>query len=239
MPTAAPSFGWQAAVIGYLTVLIAAFLVTFVVTDLLRLRRSVYVGVLTLTVIALGWWYIAFSGTTIADAAASNVVWGIAAGLVIAAIVTPMVRRLPSHEPATGRDRPGVIAWEDVVYGTAEALLLAVYPVLTVWQATTAAGWTNTAAGKAAAATVAIVGSLVVILVHHLGYQQFRARAARPMLAGALFACGLQAVAFLLTGSVIAPIVAHIVLHTELKMRGDELPPVSGTHRISIDAEGR
>ena len=59
------------------------------------------------------------------------------------------------------------------------------------------------------------------------------------MLAGALFACGLQAVAFLLTNSVIAPIVAHIVLHTELTMRGDELPPVSGTHRISIDAEGR
>jgi hypothetical protein len=33
--------------------------------------------------------------------------------------------------------------------------------------------------------------------------------------------------AFLVTGALIAPIVAHIVLHLELTMRGDELPPVA------------
>jgi hypothetical protein len=35
----------------------------------------------------------------------------------------------------------------------------------------------------------------------------------------------VQAVAFLTTGNALAPIVAHIVLHGQLLLRGDELPP--------------
>ena len=49
------------------------------------------------------------------------------------------------------------------------------------------------------------------------------------MLAGSLTGCGIQAIAFLLTGNVLAPIVAHIVLHWQLTMRGNEMPPASGT----------
>lgn len=46
-----------------------------------------------------------------------------------------------------------------------------------------------------------------------------------PALFGALTVCGLQAIAFLATGSVLAPVVAHIVLHGQLLIRGEELPP--------------
>ena len=74
---------------------------------------------------------------------------------------------------------------------------------------------------------LAVVGALFVILVHHLGYREFRARAARKMLGGALVGCGIQALAFLLTGNVLAPVVAHIVLHGQLTLRGIEMPPVS------------
>jgi hypothetical protein len=73
---------------------------------------------------------------------------------------------------------------------------------------------------------------LFVILVHHLGYRQFRARAARKTLGGALVACGIQALAFLLTGSIVAPVVAHIVLHCQLTLRGNEMPPV---HEIQVE----
>jgi hypothetical protein len=44
-------------------------------------------------------------------------------------------------------------------------------------------------------------------------------------LIGTLAVCGLQAVAFLLTGSVVAPVLAHIVLHAQMLFRGAELPP--------------
>lgn len=39
--------------------------------------------------------------------------------------------------------------------------------------------------------------------------------------------CGLQAVAFLVTGNVLAPVVAHIALLFQLILRGSEMPPVT------------
>jgi hypothetical protein len=124
------------------------------------------------------------------------------------------------------------------VYGTAEAILLATLPVLAVWQGADALGWTDTAGVKAAAGALAVVGALFVIAVHHLGYREFRARAARKRLLGALMACGIQAVAFLLTGNVLAPIVAHTVLHWQLTLRGNEMPPVSEA-RLESPGAGR
>jgi hypothetical protein len=56
------------------------------------------------------------------------------------------------------------------------------------------------------------------------------------MLAGALVACGIQALAFLLTGNVLAPVVAHIVLHGELTLRGIEMPPTSHPKPVSSGA---
>lgn len=111
------------------------------------------------------------------------------------------------------------------MYGTAEAILLATLPVLAVWQATEALGWTDTAWAKAGSGALAVVGALFVILVHHLGYRQFRTKTSRNMLGGALVGCGLQALAFLLTGNVLAPLVAHIMLHIQLTLRGNEMPP--------------
>jgi hypothetical protein len=113
-----------------------------------------------------------------------------------------------------------------VVYGTAEAILLATVPVLAVWQATDAFGWTGSDRGGIASGALAVVGALFVILVHHLGYREFRRKAARKKLGGALVACGVQALAFLVTGSILAPVVAHILLHWQLTLRGNEMPPV-------------
>jgi hypothetical protein len=63
--------------------------------------------------------------------------------------------------------------------------------------------------------------------VHHLGYAEFRSRRARSKLVGALVVCGIQAVAFLVTESVLAPVVAHVVLHAQALLRDVELPPAS------------
>lgn len=115
------------------------------------------------------------------------------------------------------------------MYGTAEAILLATLPVLAVWQAADALGWTDTVWARAASGALAVAGALVVIAVHHLGYREFRGRASRTMLSGALVGCGIQALAFLLTGNALAPILAHIVLHWQLTLRGNELPPASGS----------
>jgi hypothetical protein len=81
-----------------------------------------------------------------------------------------------SHVEARGHS-PG----EAIVYGIAEGLLLATLPVLVlaVWQVASAAGWTEGGWEKVAPGAMAIVGSLLVILVHHLGYAEFRQQAVR------------------------------------------------------------
>jgi hypothetical protein len=225
MPVADPAFSWQEALAAFAIIAVAAFLVTWLLTDRLRIPRAPYIPMLLAVTLGLGVGYLAWSGTSPSDLLASGVGWGLAAGLIAAAVALPLVRRLPAHPHATGTRLVGLLLWEGLVYGIAEAVLLSTLPVLAVWQALVDLGWTDGGWATVGSGALAILGALLVILVHHLGYAEFRTKAGRPGLFGALAVCGVQAIAFLVTGSVLAPIVAHIVLHGQLLLRGDELPP--------------
>jgi hypothetical protein len=234
MPVADASFTWQEATAAFAIIAVVAFVLSWVLTDLFGVARAVYVAALAATVLTLGAGYVAWSGTSVDDLTSARLGWGIAAGLVAAAITVPMVRRLPHASAPAGLRGAELFVWEDLVYGTAEALLLASLPVLALWQAAEAAGWTGSDRGKVGSGALAIAGALLVILVHHLGYAEFRAPAARPKLLGALVTVGVQAVAFLLTGSILAPIVAHVVLHAQMTFQGVELPP-AGSRALPQD----
>jgi hypothetical protein len=225
MPVADPSFGWGEALTAFVIIAVASFLVTWVLTDVLRIRRGAYIPILLVVALGLGAGYLAWSGTPTSELFWSDLGWGLAAGLIAASIALPLVRRLPAHPHATGTRLVGLMLWEGLVYGIAEAVLLSTLPVLAVWQTLVDLGWTGSGWGTIGSGAVAIAGALLVILVHHLGYAEFRTEAGRPGLFGALVVCGLQAIAFLVTGNVFAPVVAHILLHAQLLMRGDELPP--------------
>jgi len=231
MPRADPGFTWEEALAAFGLIVVVAFLVTWVLTDLLRIPRTPYIAMLFVVAVGLGAGYCAWSGSSANELFTSGVVWALVAGLVAAAVSVPLVRKLPAHPHANGSDLVGLMLWEGLVYGIAEAVLLATLPVLAVWQTCDALGWTDGGWARVGSGALALVGSLVVILVHHLGYRQFRTRAGRPALFGALAVCGVQAVAFLASGNALAPIVAHIVLHGQLLMRGGELPP-----RVSREA---
>jgi hypothetical protein len=228
MPVADTSFGWQEAITAFAIISVLAFLVTWIVTDVGHVSRTPYVAILTLTMLALGAGYLAWSGTSLADLVTAGWGWGVLAGVVAAGLAVPLVRRLPSGPRPKGSQLLGRLAWEGVVYGIAEAILLATLPVLALWQATDALGWTEAGWAKVGSGALAIIAALFVIAVHHLGYREFRA--SRKKLLGALAVCGVQALAFLLTGNVLAPVIAHIVLHAQLILRGDEMPPVTEMH---------
>jgi hypothetical protein len=227
MPTADPAFTWQEAVTAFAVIAAVAFLVTWVLTDLLQIPRAPYIAFLLMVTLSLGAGYLVWSGTSGADPLSSNAGWGFVAGLITAAVALPLVRRLPAHPHATGSRLVGLMLWEGLAYGIAEAVLLSTLPVFAVWQACVDLGWINGAWPKVGSGALAIMGALFVILVHHLGYAEFRTEAGRRRLFGALAVCGMQAIAFLVTGSVLAPTVAHIVLHDQLLLRGDELPPAA------------
>jgi hypothetical protein len=225
MPGADPGFTWQEALAAFGVIAVAAFLVTWVLTDLLKIRRTAYIPMLLVVALGLGAGYCAWSGTSASELLTSDVGWALLAGLIAAAVAIPLVRRLPAHPHATGGKLVGLMLWEGIVYGIAEAVLLSTLPVLAVWQATADLGWTDGGWETIGSGALAIAGSLAVILVHHLGYAEFRTAAGRIGLFGAMAVCGMQAVAFLATGNALAPIAAHIVLHGQLLLRGDELPP--------------
>jgi hypothetical protein len=225
MPVADPAFSWQEAVAAFAIIAVAAFLVTWLLTDRLRIPRAPYIPMLLAVTLGLGVGYLAWSGTSASDLLSSGVGWGLAAGLLAAAIALPLVRQLPAHPHASGTRLVGLLLWEGLLYGIAEAVLLSTLPVLAVWQTLVGLGWTDGGWAKVGSGALAVLGAVLVILVHHLGYAEFRTKAGRPGLFGALVVCGVQAIAFLVTGSVLAPIVAHVILHGQLVLRGDELPP--------------
>src|SRR5215207_8308373 len=135
MPIADPSFGWQEALAAFAVIAIVAFLVTWVVTDLGRVSRTPYIAVLALTTITLAGGYLAWSGTAVTDLVATDWGWGVLGGVVAAALVAPVVQRLGVGPRPHGAELAGRLLWEGVVYGTAEAILLATLPVLALWQA--------------------------------------------------------------------------------------------------------
>jgi hypothetical protein len=233
MPTAAPSISWLGA-LGWLTAIAAAsFLVAWVLTSQLGVRRTPYILALTLLTGGLTWGYLTWSDTSPAGFAANRWGWGLAGAAAAGAILATLSRHQPSGPRPQGWRLTATLAWEGVVYGSTEGLLLSVLPVLVTWQALAAHGWTSGTGKPLVTGTAAMGASLAVIVIHHLGYRGFHNRAA---LAPVLVGCGLLSLAYLLTATPLAAVGGHIVLHTALNLRGTEMPPYAtgGAHIVPL-----
>jgi hypothetical protein len=218
---------WAGALLWLLGIATAAFLVSWVLTDRLHLHRIPYVGALAALTAALTAGYLAWS-----DAGAAfwttHWAWGLLGAAVAGALLTRLVSRLPAaHTPAGVSG--SAVAWEGVVYGTAEGLLLSVLPVAVTWQLFAALGWTS-GWHAVVAAVAALVASAAVIVVHHLGYQEFRGPAMRSPLVG----CMPLSLAYLATASPLAAIGGHIIIHLAMLRRGIELPPHARPGPVAI-----
>jgi hypothetical protein len=200
---------------------VVAFLVSWSLSDLRPTRRVFYIPVLALVTGALTAGYLTWSGgglTFWTNRWAYGLVGAVLAGGVLTALLNR--QRVPgqSPQPITAV----TVGWDGLVYGAAEGLLLSVLPVLVTWQMLSSNGW---ASGwrSVAAATLAIVVSVAVIVVHHLGYPDFRS--SRSKMGQAVLGCGVLSIAYLFTASVIAPILAHAALHVAVVRNSMELPP--------------
>jgi hypothetical protein len=231
MPTAAISISWLGA-LGWLAAIAAAsLLVAWVLTGLLGVRRTPYIAALALVTGGLTVGYLAWSDTGLASFATNRWAWGLAGAVVVGALLARLSRHQPSGRRSQGWRLVATLAWEGVVYGMTEGLLLSVLPVLVTWQGFAAHGWTIGPGRALVAGTVAMGASLAVIIIHHLGYRGFHTRAALgPVMVG----CGLLSLAYLLTASPLAAVGGHIVLHTALNLRGTEMPPYAtgGAHIV-------
>jgi hypothetical protein len=229
MATAAISISWLGT-LGWLAAIAAAsFLAAWVLTSRLGVRRTPYILALALVTGGLTWGYLAWSDTSLSSFATNHWGWGLAGAAVAGALLAVLSRHQPGGLRPHGSRLAATLAWEGVLYGSTEGLLLSVLPVLVTWQGFAAYGWTTGTGKPLVAGIAAMAASLAVIVIHHLGYRGFHHRAA---LASVMIGCGLLSLAYLLTASPLAAVGGHILLHTALNLRGTEMPPYAtgGAH---------
>jgi hypothetical protein len=152
--------------------------------------------------------------------------WGVAGAVVIGAFTVFSVERQDATPHVEGLRLAGQLLWLGVVYGLIDALLLSVLPVLATWRAFSKHGWTEGWTGKITTGAVALVASILVATVYHLGYTEFRdADLREPMFGNAVMSLG-----YILTQNPITAIGSHIAMHIAAVLQGggeavSQLPP--------------
>ncbi len=222
MPVPTPAPSWTGSLFWLIGLSVAAFAVSWLLANRLRVGRSLYIGALFVLTGALSAGYVAWLGLGAGDLLAARWGWGLLAAPVFAAFPAFGMTRLPASNRRTGRPLAAALLWEGVVYGVAEGVLLSALPAFITWQLLHSLGWGGF--GEALARwTLPVAASIVVIVVHHLGYAEYRNKQLVPISAG----CGLLTVGYLVTASVLAPALGHVLMHTAAILHGTELPPLT------------
>jgi hypothetical protein len=206
-----------------------AFAVPFVLTDTLDLNRDVFYG---LYAIAVAYFVAAWgrdTGFTRHDFT-RQWRWGVVFGVVAAAGLAAIVLRT---EDATAR--PGgmelgaAVLWRGVLYGATDAVLLSVFPILAVFGAFAGTKLRKRLDGKVAIAALAMIASLGITAVYHLGYSDFRSEKVRKPMAGDV----VWSAPTLVTLSPLGAPIAHVGLHVSAVLHSYEtetfLPPHAST----------
>jgi hypothetical protein len=208
------TWAMAAALLAFLLVL--GFVVSWVATDVLDVSRQRYIGLLALAT-ALATVVVAWqSDTTVADMVTHHWVQGVLAGVATGVVVAAAIRKIPATLQRSGHDLHVAEAWEGVVYGISEGVLLSGLPAFVAWQAATDADW-----GTASAWAAGLVASAAMIAVHHFGYWDYRNRQVLVVVGG----CLILTVGYLATGSLLAPALGHVLMHVSGITKGVELPP--------------
>lgn len=222
MPIPSATASWTGCLIWLLVLMIAAFLVSWLVADRLRANQLTYVGVLTLMTAGFTVGYLAWADVGIRDLLVDNWLWGLAVGVLAGTIPAFAMARMKATAPAEyGVRRAARVAWDGVVYAISEGLLLSTLPALMTWQMIHLLGWSGTA-GTVLRIVLPLLASIAVIITHHLGYPEFRNPREMSL---AVVGCGLLTVGFLITGNILTAPVGHVLMHTAGVLHGTELPP--------------
>lgn len=195
-----------------------------VFAGLLGWTRDRFVAVHAGAVLALALGYLRWSGTSVVRQVRRRWKAGLLGGLAIGALLGYHVLALPGPRVSEDHALAARLAWLGLVYGVADAVLLSVLPVLAGYGSEPAelmqrAGYRLRAGGRA------VLASLLVTAMYHLGFPEFRGRA----LVQPLIGNGVMTAGYLLTGNPLTPAVAHVLLHGAAVLRGPEttvqLPP--------------
>ena len=115
--------------------------------------------------------------------------------------------------------------WRGILYGLADGLLLSAFPILAVFAMFAGTKARERILGTIAIGLAALVASLVMTAVYHVGYSDFRSQKLRKPVAGDV----VWSIPTLVTLNPIGAPIAHAGLHTTAVLHSYEtdtyLPP--------------
>jgi hypothetical protein len=202
------------------------FLVPFLFADVLQLPRDLYYGVYVATVLVFFVLWARGTGQRLDVMVRRRWRWAVVLGLLVAVVLGVVVIRT---EPATpgpvGLALAWAVLWRGVVYGAVDGLLLSAFPILAVFAAAEGSRMRRRRSGTVLIGAVALLASLVMATVYHLGYRDFRSSLlARPVAADVVWS-----VPTLVTLNPIGAPMAHAGLHVTAVLHSSEtevfLPP--------------
>lgn len=150
------------------------------------------------------------------------------AGLIVGALAGALLARTVLLQPASPRPEGAALAWallwDGGLYGITDALLLSVLPVLAVY-GSRPAGELRSPAARWRWGLTALLASLFIAAAYHLGFTEFRG----PALVAPLIGNAVVTLSYLASGSPVAPLLSHSVMHAAAVLHGmattAQLPP--------------
>lgn len=135
-------------------------------------------------------------------------------------ISLPLLMSIVSQPTSAGPEGwPLVLAlfWVGLAYGTIDALLLNVFPVLIV-QGASFYETKSTLQSRFIHGFIALLASLTMTFCYHLGYTEFQGVAIVYAMVGNAMITAI----FLATGSPLSAVMAHVIMHTAAVLHGME-----------------
>ena len=190
--------------------MVGAFLIPYLVADQLGLQRDLYLAVYVTFAVGLFAAWARDTGQSLRAMVARR--WKLAAALGFAFALIGVLLATSAEDGGGhpgGIEFIGALIWRGLVYGMADGLLLSAFPILLVFAALEHSDLRRRAGGLVAVGAVAMVASLAMTAVYHVGYSDFRSDKLRRPLTGDL----VWSVPTLATLNPIGAPMAHVGLH--------------------------
>ena len=214
--------GWR----WVLAAALAGFASSFILSCWLRLPRAWFVVGHAIVTAALCLVYARSEQVSAQAQLSRRRVAGVIGGLVFGALLARQVLSQAGSPRAEGSELLGQVALYGLVYGVADALLLSVLPVLAIYGSRSSTDL-GTTGSRFRWAAIALLGSILITAAYHAGFEEFRG----PQLVQPIIGNTVITLAYLLTGSPLAPMIAHVVMHGAAVLHGMsstiQLPPHS------------
>jgi hypothetical protein len=205
-----------------------AFLLPFCLTDLIEVPRDLYYGIYAAAVGVFFVLWARSTGQSLPAMLRRHLLLATVLGLAVGALLSVMVVQ---SEPATphpsGLALAAAVLWRGVVYGAADGVLLSAFPILIVVAATTGCRARRSVLGRLGIGVLALLASLVMTAVYHLGYPDFRSeKLAKPVVGDLVWS-----VPTLATLNPVGAPVAHAVMHVAAVVHASETDTFLPPHR--------